>query len=58
LVVDLSVKKTMDQMLGRRYRQDFQVPGVEKSPQGRRGEFCHASSGERLKSHVRSKKPK
>jgi hypothetical protein len=27
LVLDLSVKKAMGQVLSRRYRQDFQVPG-------------------------------
>jgi hypothetical protein len=27
LVLDLSVKKVMGQLLSRRYRQDFEVPG-------------------------------
>jgi hypothetical protein len=42
LVLDLSVKKAMGQLLGGRYRQDFrdfQVPGGERETQGRRREF-------------------
>jgi hypothetical protein len=37
LVLDLSVKKAMGQLLGGRGRWDFQVPGGGKEMQGRRG---------------------
>jgi len=36
LVFDLSVKKVMGQLLGRRYRQDFRVPGEKGRLKGRR----------------------
>jgi hypothetical protein len=38
VVLDLSVKKAMGQLLGGRDRWDFQVPGGGKEKQGRRGE--------------------
>jgi hypothetical protein len=38
VVVHLSVKKAMGQLLARRYRQDFWVPGGKKGMQGRREE--------------------
>jgi hypothetical protein len=35
LVLDLSVKKAMGQLLGRRDKQDFWVPGGDREMQGR-----------------------
>jgi hypothetical protein len=36
LVLDLSVKKALSQLLGGRYRQDFQVPEEEGARSKRR----------------------
>ena len=43
----------MGQLLGRRNRQDFRVPGEKDAREERR--VCQASDGEKLTSHVRSR---
>jgi hypothetical protein len=40
LVLDLSVKKAMGQLMGRKYRQDFQVPGGKRDARKERMEFA------------------
>ena len=44
----------MGQLLGRRYRWDFQVPGEEGICKEEEGELYHAFDGEELMSHGRS----
>jgi hypothetical protein len=39
LILDLSVKKAMGQLLGGRDRRDFQVPGEKREPHGREREL-------------------
>jgi hypothetical protein len=40
LVLDLSIKRTRSQLLGGRYRWDFQVPRGEEDVGEERGAFC------------------
>jgi hypothetical protein len=55
LVLDLSVQKAMGQLLGRRYRQDFQVPIRKERCNEGEEEFCHALEEKESSSHVKSR---
>ena len=55
MVLDLSVKKARDQLLGGRYRRDFQVPEGKGRCKKEKGSFCHALEGEEASSHMRSR---
>jgi len=55
LVLGLSVKKALDQLLGRRDRQNLQVPGGEHRDAREERRVCLASDEEKLTSHVRSR---
>jgi hypothetical protein len=52
LVLDLSVKKAMRQLLGKRL--DFQVPRGKESDTREEMRLCHALEKEKPSSHVRA----
>jgi hypothetical protein len=53
MVLDLSVKTIRDQLLGGRYRWDFQVPGGKGRCKEGEKFFCHALEEEEHSNYVR-----